>query len=89
MLLEKDANLFVIDIWEYYAKDKGGVSFGILPANSIGKPWFHDSQADNDTESIDLIWAHRISFIASKGRHGRDLMVVGFTTIDAISIHHH
>jgi hypothetical protein len=27
MLLEKDANLFVIDIWEYYAKDKGGVSF--------------------------------------------------------------
>ena len=27
MLLEKDANLFVIDIWEYYGKDRGGVSF--------------------------------------------------------------
>ena len=27
MLLEKEANLFVIDIWEYYANDKGGVSF--------------------------------------------------------------
>ena len=50
--------------------------------------WFRDSQADNNTEYIDVIWSQRIS-LASKGRHGRDVMVVGFTTIDAISIHHH